>query len=386
MSPNVLPGIDRFLEQPACKQMRLALVTNNAALTSAGIPTRKALLQNGFRVVTLFSPEHGLTAKGTDGAFQPGGTDSLTGLPVVSLYGERLAPTEEDLRDVNAVVFDIPDVGCRFYTYLWTLTYVMESCARFGKPLFLTDRPNPTGGNLALAEGPLLDEAKCSSFIGRWRMPLRHACTLGELAWFFAATRLPALELEVIRTSNWHRQIAGEKKFVPPSPSIPGVQTALLYPGTGLLEGVNVNEGRGTDAPFRLCGAPWIRAGHVQKTLAERLPPSVGYKAVSFTAADGPYRGKRCHGVQLDVKDVAFFRPVATGIALLQVLAQLYPEHLQPRAYPTRANPSGERHLDKLLGIPDAFVRIQKGNAIPTDVGGAWRQEIGPYLLYGEQG
>ncbi|WP_121353899.1 exo-beta-N-acetylmuramidase NamZ family protein [Flavisolibacter nicotianae] len=385
MPPNALPGIDHFLKQPAYRPLRIALVTNNAALTGEGVPTRKALLQNGFCLVKLFSPEHGLTAQGTDGAFQPHGTDRLTGLPVVSLYGERLAPTEEDLRDVDAVVFDIPDIGCRFYTYLWTLTYVMESCARFGRPLLLADRPNPTGGNLALAEGPLLDEAHCSSFVGRWRMPLRHACTLGELARFFAATRLPSLELDVAPAGNWHRQIADEKSFVPTSPAIGSVHSALLYPGTGLLEGVNVNEGRGTVAPFRVCGAPWIGAGHLQKSLAERLPASVACKEMSFIAADGPYKGEHCHGVQLEVKDPALFRPVATGIALLQVLAQLYPDHLQPRAYPTRANPSGEGHLGQLLGIPGAFARIQREEVIPTDVAGEWQQEIGPYLLYGEQ-
>jgi uncharacterized protein YbbC (DUF1343 family) len=382
--PSVIqPGIDHLLNGQQYKSLRLAVVTNGAAFTSDGVPTRLALLQKGFPVIKLFSPEHGLNVQGADGAYQHEEVDSLTQLPVISLYGERLAPAEEDLQDVDAVVFDIPDVGCRFYTYLWTMTYVMESCARYNKLLIIADRPNPGGGWLPLVEGPLLDETSCSSFIGRWRMPVRHCCTLGELALYFAATRMPSLALQVITATGWQRkEVADNNHFVPTSPAIRDVHTVLLYPGTGLLEGVNVNEGRGTEAPFRVCGAPWINSHHLQQVLAARLFPSVSCSAYSFMAADGPYRGECCHGVQLAVKEVADFRPVLTGIALLQVLALLYPQHLQERAYPTRANPSGEGHLDRLLGIPGSFSLIKSAVAISTDVSDEWLPAITPYLLY----
>ena len=212
------------------------------------------MLKNGFTLVKLFSPEHGLTASGADGAFQNNHIDNLTNLPVTSLYGDRLAPAEEDLDDIDIVLFDIPDVGCRFYTYLWTMTHVMESCASFNKQFIVADRPNPIGGNMLQAEGPMLDEENCSSFIGRWSIPVRHSCTLGELAKYFAGTKIKSLQLEVIPAGNWQRnQIADDSglKFIPTSPAIQSLNTALLYPGMGLLEGINVNEGRGTDKAFQ---------------------------------------------------------------------------------------------------------------------------------------
>ena len=136
--------------------------------------SRVALLKNQFKLVKIFSPEHGISVKGDDGVKQQNVTDTITDLPVVSLYGEKLMPSEEDMQDVDMVLFDIPDIGCRFYTYLWTMTYVMESCAAYNKPFMILDRPNPIGALLEKAEGPMLDEANCSSFIGRWNIPLKH--------------------------------------------------------------------------------------------------------------------------------------------------------------------------------------------------------------------
>ena len=258
--PPVLLGIDKLLDQAdKFRKRRLALVTNDAATTSTGILSRVTLLKSNFHLVKLFSPEHGLTAQGEDGIFQINSMDHITGLPVVSLYGDRLKPSGQDLVDVDAVLFDIPDVGCRFYTYLWTMTYIMESCAEFNKPLFILDRPNPASGDLNLAEGPMLDEPNCSSFIGRWSIPIRHSCSLGELANYFAATRINGLSLQIIKVQNWSRkEAAGNAKwlFVSPSPAIRDADTALLYPGIGLLEGINVNEGRGTQYPFKILGAP----------------------------------------------------------------------------------------------------------------------------------
>ena len=166
---KVLFGIDYLLLQKNKFQgYRLALATNNAATTSSGESSRIALLKADFAIAKLFSPEHGLTAQGEDGAYQNNSTDSLTQLPIISLYSEHLMPTAEDMADIDMVLFDIPDVGCRFYTYLWTMTYVMEACALHNKPLVILDRPNPIGGDIDRAEGPMLDEKNCSSFIGRW--------------------------------------------------------------------------------------------------------------------------------------------------------------------------------------------------------------------------
>ena len=386
MHHRTISGIDYFLSHPSVTKItRIGLVTNNAAHTSEGISTRIALLKNGFRLVKLFSPEHGLSASGADGVFQNNDTDSATKLPVISLYGDHLGPTEEDLNDVDLVLFDLPDVGSRFYTYLWTMTHVMESCASFDKQFMVADRPNPIGGNMLQAEGPMLDEANCSSFIGRWSIPIRHSCTLGELANYFAAMKIKSLQLEVIRVTNWRRNQMADGpggRFIPTSPAIQKFVTALLYPGMGLLEGINVNEGRGTANAFRVCGAPWINGSELAEAFMKKGCPGITCNGYSYIPSEGLYARQNCNGLEFTITDVQSFRPVATGIALLQTIISLYPEHTRERLYTTRANPSGLGHLDKLLGIKQAFLKIKNGETILTEFTDEWSALISPYLLY----
>jgi uncharacterized protein YbbC (DUF1343 family) len=386
MEQQPILGIDHFLQQSSVyKGKRIALVTNNAATTSQGVSNRMALLKNGFALVKLFSPEHGLTASGTDGAFQNNTNDELTGLPVISLYGEQLAPAEKDLDDSDIVLFDIPDVGCRFYTYLWTMTYVMESCSLFNKQFIITDRPNPISGNISLAEGPMLDENHCSSFIGRWSIPIRHSCTLGELATYFASTKIKSLQLKVIPVTNWQRKQMARKtrwKFMPTSPAIQSIDAALLYPGMGLLEGINVNEGRGTGKAFRICGAPWINGPTLQKVFMKKNCAGISCQAYSYRAVEGLYANQLCNGLEFFIEDEKSLRPVATGLALLQSIVELYPGQVQERLYKTRANPSGLAHLDKLLGIEHAFIKTKNGESINVAVADSWEPIIHPFLLY----
>lgn len=383
---KVLFGVDHFLKDTAPHQnKRLALVTNNAAVTSNGISTRVALLDTGLNIVKLFAPEHGLTAQGEDGAYMSNTVDALTHLPVVSLYGDYLIPLAADLEDVDEVLFDIPDIGCRFYTYLWTMTYSMEACARAEKPFILLDRPNPVGGNLDLAEGPVLDEINTSSFLGRWSMPLRHSCTYGELASFFAAKHIQDLQLTVIRLTGWRRNAATPAAgwhFTPTSPAIKDAVTALIYPGTGLLEGVNVDEGRGSDIPFKMCGAPWIHADELSKTFNALKLPGIAGSPVSYLPKAGIYTGQVCNGMLFSVTDPATFHPVKSGIGLLKIISDLYPGHMIERLYKTRANPSGERHLDILLGVKDAFTQIKTGNIFRMQNAEDWKALMSPYLLY----
>jgi uncharacterized protein YbbC (DUF1343 family) len=384
---KVLFGIDYLLPQKnKFQHLRLALVTNNAATTSNGEFSRVALLEAGFTITKLFSPEHGLTAKGEDGAYQVHSIDSLTQLPIISLYGEHLMPTTEDLADIDMVLFDIPDVGCRFYTYLWTMTYVMEVCVLHNKPLVILDRPNAIGGDIDKAEGPMMDEKNCSSFIGRWTIPVRHSCTLGELATFFAATRIKGLNLDVIKVQNWNRKkIAAEAgwNFVPTSPAIQDTETALLYPGIGLLEGINVNEGRGTDSPFKIVGAPWIDTQQLNIAFTDLQLSGIKSIAINYTPAWGLYAGEICYGLKFSVTDSHSFSPVETGLKLLQLIISSYPEHCKERLYKTVANPSGAGHLDKLTGVYNSFEKIKHRESIsailqPKD----WKEIIQPYLLY----
>jgi len=379
---NILFGIDNFLRSSSYKDKRIAFVCNEASVAIPGIQSRVALIKNGFTIVKLFSPEHGITASGEDGYYQADGIDNLTGLPIVSLYGDRLSPRREDLGDVDMVLFDLPDVGCRFYTYLWTMTYIMETCAVFDIPFFITDRPNPTGGKLFQAEGPMLDEANCSSFIGRWSIPLRHCCTLGELAQYFKATRVPSLQLVIIPVSNWQREITDADNFTPTSPSISKLGASLLYPGTGLLEGINVNEGRGTEYPFEVCAAPWINQEELCNYFKLTNHPGLHIETMSYVSKNGLYINEICHGIKFSVTDENTFRPVEMGISLIITLMKLYPDKITERLYKTVANPAGKRHLDKLLGVPDTFQRLKNGEEIITNIANDWINAISNYLMY----
>lgn len=386
MQNNVLQyGIDVLLQQQLYKQHRIALVTNDAARTAEGIVNRVALLQQGFQLQKLFSPEHGIHISGEDGAAQPHGTDLKTGLPVISLYGAQLAPTADNLADVDLVLFDIPDIGCRYYTYLWTMTHVMEACAAAEKPLVVTDRPNPIGAILEKAEGPFLDEEHCASFLGRWNIPLKHSCTIAELARYFAATRLPALQLHCVPMQGYQRYfMAGrDYTFHPTSPAIQHPASALFYPGTGLFEGVNMHEGRETAMPFAQFGAPWLDAEKLKQQLDALQLPGLQSSLVHYKATTAPYAGQTCYGLQLHCSNPGQLMAVQTGISILQLLAQLHPQQLQERLYPTAANPGGRHHLDRLTGVANAFEKIMQGHAFHLHIADTWKKMMQPYLLYG---
>ena len=386
MNKSVLQnGVGVLLQQPdKFLQQRMALVTNNAATTISGEITRVAFLKHKLHLVKLFSPEHGITVTGADGAAQQNIKDVITGLPVISLYGNKLAPAEEDLLDIDVVLFDIPDVGCRFYTYLWTMTYVMEACAQFNKPFVVLDRPNPIGALIEKAEGPFLDEANCSSFIGRWNIPLKHSCTLGELALYFAATRLPQLNIEVIKVKNYqrHQTAFNDFAFTPTSPAIQTIHAAMLYPGTCLLEGVNINEARGTMHPFTMFGAPWMDIQKLMKALNQLQLQGITFTSVSYKAMAPPYTNETCNGIQLSITDVHNISAVHTGICILQTIAALHQEQLQERLYKTHANPAGNNHLEKLLGIKNAWQLLIHQKPFNINCAGEWWQTIHPFLLY----
>jgi len=388
-------GIDVLLaQQPDGKNSNIALVTNHAATTNRFIPSRVALLKHGFKIVKLFSPEHGLDTTGADGHSIDNSIDPLTNLPVISLYGDKLAPAQADLAGIDLVLFDIPDVGSRFYTYLWTLSHVMEACAAFDIPLVVADRPNPLSGNLLLAEGPLLDETNCSSFIGRWSIPVRHSCTLGELARFFNETRGINCRLEVVSCINWKRSMFYPDwcySFVPLSPAMPGFESALLYPGLCLLEATNCSEGRGTAIPFRVMGAPWLLANKTAQlfnTLIPAVSGGVYARPMMFTPTEGKYASTPCAGVMMHVTDPASFMPVAAGWLLIRIIKELHPELFQWASYPTHVNPSGKNHLDLLSGILNAarlfdlpladFAEDLKTHTTCSD----WLLQIQPFLIY----
>lgn len=384
-------GIDNLWQlNTNWKNKQIALVTNNAATTHNLIPTRKALLNNGFNIVKLFSPEHGLDVKGADGNFIHDGIDALTNLPIISLYGNKLEPSPEDLHNIDIVLFDIPDIGCRFYTYLWTLTHVIEACAKHNKQLIILDRPNPISGIIDLAEGPLLDDENCSSFIGRWAMPLRHCCTLGELAFYFNATRKIGATIEVVKCSNWTRNLFQPNwniDFIPTSPAIKNFNAALLYPGLGLLEATNISEGRGTENAFEIAGATWLNAASVCNVFNE-VQDEVCLHEIEFVPTESKYKNEVCNGVQFTINNTATYQPVFTALLFIKLVKDLHPTQFQWMPYPTHVNPTGTQHLDKLLGIENSEVifnlpfqqflkQIQQITKVQD-----WKDEVGSFLLY----
>ena len=389
-------GIDRVVDSPSILQpaARVGLVTNHSArlagdVTRAG---RVALLDAGVPLVRLFSPEHGLSARGDDGAPMHDAVDPTTGLPVVSLYGDRFAPPDDSLADLDLVLFDVPDVGARFYTYTWTLSHVLESCARTRVPLVVLDRPNPLGGVLSSAEGPRLDEATCASFVGRWSIPIRHALTLGELAMHWAQTRVRGAQLEVMRCEGWSRDQQWPSlalPWVPTSPAMPSFASAQLYPGLCLFEGTNLSVGRGSTIPFQWVGAPWLDAALVIDAMAVNEGDAVTLHAEPLTPTEYPYRGEACVGVRVRVTDAERVRPVALALRLMAAVVRTHRQHFAWSTYPTAANPSGEHHFARLAGVrtiaqplEDATVRLTPALLAAWTSTGDWDVSVREALLY----
>ncbi len=384
-------GIDRLLSSEVpWKTSSIGLVTNHAATTYDLVPARKALQSQQFNLAKLFSPEHGLDVQGADGHEMKDGKDLLTGLPIISLYSHKLAPSADDFADIDILLFDIPDIGSRFYTYLWTLTYVMEACAAFHKKLVILDRPNPVSGNFDLAEGPVLDELQ-ASFIGRWAIPVRHSCTLGELARYFNVVKHIHCDLSVIACEGWNRndfQPDWGMRFVPTSPAIQSFESMLLYPGMCLLEATNISEGRGTDEAFCIAGAPWIKGSGLAGIFHDMGLDEITAEPINFIPEHSKYSGQHCGGIKLSPKEPDYFQPVFFGLLLIKLIKEMYPAHFEWAPYPTLVNPTGKQHLDKLLGIANSEelfdLPLPKFIAVITKLTRCveWKEAMSEYSLY----
>ena len=383
-------GIDQLsADLPApLRRGRVGMVTSNVATTALDArSSRVALRDAGANLVRLFGPEHGLAGTAADGAVVDDALDAQTGLPVVSLYGRQLRPPRETIDDLDALVFDIPDVGARFYTYIWTLSHLMEACAEAGKPLYVLDRPNPIGGDLGAVEGPILDEKNLSSFIGRWDIPVRYGLTIGELASLWNAERKIGCDLRVARCDGWRRDMHWPDTglaFVPTSPNLPAYESALFYPGTCLIEGTKLSEGRGTEAPFRLIGAPWVNGKALAAALNDRALPGVRFDEAAFIPAGRKSEGEACGGVLLTATDARALRPVCVGLHLVAELIRLHPSDLEWLPYPTAANERGLQHFDRLIGrldVRDALER-QELQVERWTTAENWSSRAQPYPLY----
>ena len=356
-------GLDHFVKEfQNLKSAPSAVLSNQATLSNTGYPAAYELLRQGFSIKKLFSPEHGISSQGEDGMEQKDDLDSITKLPIVSLYGRSLRPQKNDLEDIETVIIDLPNIGCRFYTYWWTITYLMEACADLGKKIILLDRQNLSRRKSKSTDGPMLDEKNCSSFLGRWSMPLTYAYSYGQLAKWFVHERKIALDLQIVPYSK--NESYPDLPFVPPSPSINEWQTTLIYPCTGLFEGLNLNTGRGTSFPFRVIGAPWLNSIKLYNDFLQQDFHGVQVFPYTYQPTWSRYAGEPCHGLYFYVNYPDLFKPVQTGIWLMNYLSINFPSQLKEATYPTAANPSGENHMDRLLGISNSYAQFCTGRQI----------------------
>ena len=335
LAAPVLNGID-ILERDKFKQLeglKIGLVTNHTGRNLAGKQTIDILKEvPNVQLVSLFAPEHGIRGE-LDQAKIDDGKDEKTGLPIYSLYGETRRPKPEQLRDLDAIVYDIQDIGARFYTYTATLKNVLEEAAKAGKPVFILDRPNPINGNAV--EGSLADEDKLS-FIAAHTTPVRYGLTIGELGQMMNAERKIGADLRVIKMEGWTRAMWFDETgqtWVNPSPNMRSLTEATLYPGIGLLETTNVSVGRGTDTPFEIVGAPWLDGRKLAAFLNHRNIKGVRFVPVRFKPTTSVFKDEECSGINIIVTDRDSFNSVRTGFEIAAGLRKLYPSDWQVEKY-----------------------------------------------------
>ncbi|HRI03707.1 MAG TPA: DUF1343 domain-containing protein [Pyrinomonadaceae bacterium] len=374
---SVLNGID-ILARDKFKQLeglKIGLVTNQTGRNLAGKQTIDILKEApNVKLVALFSPEHGIRGLVDDKVSDS--VDEKTGLPIYSLYGETRRPKPEQLKDLDAIVYDIQDIGTRFYTYTATLKNVLEEAAKAGKPVFILDRPNPIGGTDV--EGPLADEDRLS-FIAAHTIPVRYGMTIGELGMMMNTERKIGADLRVIKMENWSRAMWFDETgqtWINPSPNMRSLTEATLYPGIGLLEASNLSVGRGTDTPFEVIGAPWLDGQKLAKYLNERGIKGVRFVPIRFKPNASVFKDEQLSGVNIIITNRDEFNSVRTGVEIAVALRKLYPT---------------EWNVDKYLNLllnKDIFEWVKRGDT-PEEIEGAAKAGVDdflkrrtPFLLY----
>jgi len=354
--PCVQNGIDVLRGQnfAPLAGKRVGLITNHTGLASDGTATIDLMYKaDAFKLVALFSPEHGI--RGVLERKVDSTVDEKTGLPIHSLYGEIRRPTAEMLQGIDVLVFDIQDIGARFYTFATTMAYCMEGAAKAGIPYYVLDRPNPVGG--LRVEGPVLDADK-TSFIGYMEMPVRHGMTMGELARLYNAENKIGADLHIIEMKGWRRGFYfGEtgQLWLNPSPNMRSLTAAVFYPGVCLVEATNVSVGRGTAKPFEVLGAPWVDPWRLAAALNAEDLPGVKFIPIRFTPDASRHKGDQCGGVSLVLTNLNEFESVLTGMTLVSVIHRLYPQQFTID------------QVLRLLGNEKALVQLKAGRS-PADV------------------
>jgi uncharacterized protein YbbC (DUF1343 family) len=401
------PGIEVFLEKRLglVRGKRVGLITNPSGVDRSLVSSVERLrAAAGVNLVALYGPEHGVRGNAQAGEYVPFVMDEKFGLPVFSLYGPSMKPPagmfkniDEYMRSfdtshvdkkpapdmtkgVDVLVFDIQDVGTRVYTYIATMAYAMQGAAEAGIEFLVLDRPDPIGGTLL--EGPVLEYPEFSSFVGLYPIPLRYGMTIGELALMFNDRFLEKkANLTVIPMEGWRRDMWYDETglpWVPPSPNIPTLDSAVVYPGQVFLEGTNVSEGRGTTKPFEFFGAPWIDAYELTRVLNGLRLPGVSFREQWFTPTFSKFAGLNCGGCQLHVTDRAAYRPLATALHIIKTVRDASPAEFAFHA----------EYFDKIMGTSSVRLAIEKGTPVAEIVAGfetglrEFSESRKPFLLY----
>lgn len=367
----------------------VGVVCNHTSMLSDGTHLVDALLnQKDIKINAIFTPEHGFKGAVEAGEVVEYKNNLYKGVPIISLYGKDKKPSAEILKNIDVLIFDIQDIGARFYTYISTLYYILEAAGENNKTVIILDRPNPIGGTYV--DGPVLDE-KYKSFVGIAPIPITHGMTIGELANYFIGENLlsgfKSNSLKIIKCKNWHREIPKEfyQKWIAPSPNINLFETALVYPGTCLLEGTNISEGRGTEFPFLQIGSPFLNSEEVIERLNSLKVDGAELQAVTFIpedieamATNPKFKDYNCNGIKLKITDPYKFEPVKYGVKLLYVLIKLYGDKIK----------FIEASFDRLAG--QSTLREQLLNKVePDKIFTSWQTDLtkfknkrNQYLIY----
>lgn len=389
---KVLTGADILISEnlDLIKGKKLGIITNHTAILSDGTHLVDTLANiDGISIKALFGPEHGIRGDASAGEKIGDNVDAKTGIPVYSLYGKNRKPTKEMLGDINMLIFDIQDIGARFYTYISTLYKIIETSKEHNIDLIVLDRPNPIGGTTV--DGPLIEE-ELFSFVGINRIPIQHGMTIGELAKLFSEKFIKTKDefhLKIIRMQNWQRDYIFSDCGLPwikPSPNIPNLETALIYPGTCLLEGTNISEGRGTYSPFLTIGAPFINSKDLSDLLKAQVDSNiVEISDTSFVTEKIPnmalwvkFEGEKSNGIHISIKNEKLLQPLRFGVKLIYSLHKLYKDEFEFK----------DKWIDKLYGNP-TFKDMIRNNKTHEEIIATWNEDIREfkslrknYLLY----
>ena len=378
---NVVTGADILMNEKfdLIKGKNVGLVVNHTALLSDGTHLADAISENEeVKLAALFGPEHGVRGD-TTGAVQDA-VDTKTGAPVYSLYGDSYKPAQEQLENLDVLIYDIQDVGARFYTYISTLGHGMEAAADAGIPVIVLDRPNPITG--VKVDG-FVTEDSMKSFVAFGTIPVMHGMTVGEIAKIYNGEGMlegnKKADLTVVEMENWKRGLWFDEtnlRWIKTSPNLPVLETAVVYPGTCFFEGTNISEGRGTEKPFEFIGAPYANADSVAALLNKQNLKGVQFEAIEFTPEKLPqnayapkYTGEKCKGVYVNVVNRDTFEPVKTGVNLLWAFQKVSPDEFEWR----------EKTIDRLAATPDLRTMLNNGKT-PDEIAASWKNDLEHFI------